>query len=233
MTARALLALLLLVVPAAAALVEPPAPAQDATIQPGDRLRSFSVACTAGFVFDGLGARAGRVYVSSAAHCFSTLGQLVSSDAQANFGVLVHLGDGRHVEQDYALIEVRPEFHHLVRGAVRGHPGIPRDVARAGTTAPLDEVQVSGHGAGFELTAATREGRRALLASHDATTQRLVGPLLSGDSGGPLVHLPSGDALGLVSRIRVPCECTQLGPTIEHVMEQAAAQGYPLALRRA
>jgi hypothetical protein len=69
------------------------------------------------------------------------------------------------------------------------------------------------------------------LVDDDPGSYGLVGPIIYGDSGGPLVHIPTGKALGLVSRLCLGRPCYDEGPSIEGILARAAARGFTLAIR--
>ena len=211
-------------------------------IQPGDRmLLDGETNCTLSFVFDGVGADAGRVFVSIASHCVVD-GESMSTDNFADFGTVVYKGDQDATRTDIALIEVAPAFHGSVIGEVRGHPGFPTGVALAGTTALGDRIVMSGWGTGFGEIPETREDRVGLLLRHHADVLRLEGPVTPGDSGGPWT-MEDGRAVAIVSKIEGTISCCDLasldvsvhqeGPTVEQILATAAANGLEIALRTA
>lgn len=213
-----------------ALLLLAPASATIGTIQPGDHMSSHT-GCTLNFVYDGVGALEGRVFLGTAAHCVAELGQPVSSSPYASFGAVAAIGDAGRARTDWALIEVKPDFERYVRAAVKGHPDHPTGVAFSTLTSPGDPVQLSGYGTVFSETTPTQERRVAVLTFHEPMQHQIVGPVVWGDSGGPLVHVPTGGALGLHSRLCAVGACTEYGPTIEGVLAQAAAQGFTVELR--
>lgn len=214
-----------------AILLLAPAQATIGTIQPGDQSVSGGSGCTLNFVYDGVGDDAGRVFMGSAAHCVSALGDSVSSWPYADFGTVALIGSEATAPTDWALIEVKPELHRVVRAAVKGHPSYPTGLALAGETEIGDMVQLSGYGTGFGASAPTQERRVGVLGIHEAHQHQIVAPVVWGDSGGPIVHVPSGGALGLHSRLCLAWACTEYGPTIEGVIAQAAAKGVTVQLR--
>ena len=84
----------------------------------------------------------------------------------------------------------------------------------------------------FFITSNTREGRWGTLSFDDDQLFGVVAPIFKGDSGGPVVHVPSGAALGIVSRICVG-PCATEGPTVGGILAQLAGLGIPLTLRLA
>lgn len=218
----AVAALLALPVAPASATVDP--------LQPGDLHRTPVGQCTLNFVFDGLGANAGKVYVGTAAHCVSALGQSVRDIDDHVFGTVAYIGNAQFTVQDFAFIEVLPGDVDRVDPSVKGHPTYPTGVAQIGETAPGDLVALSGYGVVFGSTQLTQEQRLAVLTLSDANQHRVAGPLIFGDSGGPLVHVGTGKALGTVSRL-CKLACTETGPTVAHIVTAAALGGFPVALR--
>jgi len=92
-------------------------------------------------------------------------------------------------------------------------------------TSTGDPVQLSGFGLGF-----TQERRLAAMGFDDNELYDVTGPLIFGDSGGPLVHIPSGRALGIVSRLCIGV-CTEEGPTVQGIIAKAAAKGVAVSVR--
>ncbi len=208
------------------------APGEAATnwIQPGAQ---HDGSCTLNFVFDGVGANTGRVFIGTAAHCVTSVGQSVSATGYPNFGAIAWLGNADRTAWDFALIEVHPQFHSFVNPAVKGHPSFP-----TGATVPTDTwfgdiVQISGYGLGYGWTTPTQENRQASFQFDDANVYSLTGPIHWGDSGGPLVHRDTGKALGTVSRL---CSeeylgCSEEGPTVQGILTKLSGAGFPVALR--
>ncbi len=208
------------------------APGHAATnwIQPGDQ---HDGSCTLNFVFDGTGSNAGRVFIGTAAHCVTHVGQSVSATGFADFGEVAWLGDEYRTAWDFAMIEVDPSYHSSVNAAVKGHPEFPTGVTAPSDTWFGDLVQISGYGLGYGWTQYTQENRQATFQFDDDTVYSLTGPIHWGDSGGPLVHIDSGKALGIVSRL---CSeeyigCSEEGPTVQGIIDKLDADGFPVELR--
>lgn len=228
---RVALVLLLLVAPFAAAAA--------GDIHPGDKLNGT---CTLNFVFDGIGPRAGKVYIGTAAHCVLAIGDAASTPAAGTFGHVVYVGDLPEEETnglagsqlDFALIEVAPDFQASLRPDVRGHPGMPTGVTSAATTGSGDLLIVSGHGLGFGLSTATRENRTGVLIADDARSFLADTMAVPGDSGGPLLHA-DGRALGTISRLALFATppSTDDGPTVAGILAELASVGFPVTLRTA
>jgi hypothetical protein len=209
-----------------------PARSDDTTIQPGDYAVSGNAGCTLGFAFDGVGAVAGRVFFALAAHCVEAVGSEVGLGFDDAMGDVVARGDPAYTATDWALVEVRPGAVSRVRGDVRGLPAYPLGVGLADSTLSLDGVRMSGWGVPFFVTSDTREGRWGTLSFDDSTTFGVTAPIFKGDSGGPVVHVPTGTALGIVSRVCVGI-CTTEGPTVAGILAAAAEAGFALILRPA
>ena len=92
---------------AAAVLPVSPASAADVTLQPGAYMVAGSAACTMNFVYDGTGAKAGNVYIGTAAHCVTSVGQDVADINGVVWGDVDLIGDANATAPDYALIKVR------------------------------------------------------------------------------------------------------------------------------
>jgi hypothetical protein len=200
-------------------------------IRPGDLHETALGGCTLGFVYDGTGAQAGRVFMGTAAHCAERVGDEVRLESGEVFGDIALLGDQETTAGDFGLIEVRPAFASRVAPGMRGSESYPR----GGYTTPVetdtaDGVQVAGHGVGFGATPITREQRRGVLTVDDQSTYQVLATLIFGDSGGPVAHIPTGKALGSISRLCVGL-CESEGPTVQGILASAAARGFTVRLR--
>ena len=196
-------------------------------IQPGAYMESGGAGCTMNFVYDG----GGNTYMGTAAHCVSKVGDDVALEDGTVFGDVAMIGNADVMEEDYAFIQVRPEFLSRVSPAVKGHPTLPRSgFTRASETSFGDQIQQSGYGVGASLTNVTREQRRSVLTYDDAEYHQILGYSIFGDSGGPYVHLRTGKAFGIVSRLCVGL-CEEMGPTVEGLLAKAAARGFTVQLR--
>lgn len=222
--ALAVLALAAVVVPGA------PASAANGLLQPGDYMVAGGSACTTNFVYDGSGTTAGKVYIGTAAHCVTSVGQDVADINGTVWGDVALIGDANAAAPDYALIEVRAAHVGRVSAAVKGHPSYPRGVTSPAQTTLGDQVQISGYGLGYSTTNVTQERRLAVVMSDTATTHNVSGPIHFGDSGGPLVHVATGTAYGIVSRACVNA-CTETGPMVGNVLTLAAQRGFAVTLR--
>ena len=209
-------------------LVQPAAPAAaPPLIQPGERIVSGDTLCTLSFIYDG----GGRTYASTAAHCVPDgVGADVELSDGTVFGDVAMLGDDGATPTDWALIRVRTAHLPRVRAAVKGRPHVPRGVTTPAGTAVGDQVIMSGYGTGFDLTAATREKRNAVLTYDDDRIFTTLGASIFGDSGGPVVHKTSGKAIGIVSRLCIGT-CEMEGPTVRQILWQAASRGLSVRLR--
>ncbi|HEU0131948.1 MAG TPA: trypsin-like serine protease [Mycobacteriales bacterium] len=214
----------------AALLPGPAAHASGGYLQPGDYMVAGSSACTTNFVYDGTGSLAGKVYLGTAAHCVTNVGQDVADINGTVWGDVALIGDQNSTAPDYAFIEVRAAHVSRVRAWVKGYPNYPTGYTTSNETATGDLVQVSGYGLGFDLTNVTQEKRQAVLTFDDAQTHNVLGPIDFGDSGGPLVHVKTGKALGIVSRLCTGA-CSETGPTVQGIIAKAAARGFTVTLR--
>lgn len=196
-------------------------------IRPGMVAQTPLGQCTLSFVFEDA---AGDVYFSIAGHCVNQ-GNSVSSNQVDDFGEVVLDDDGDR--EDFALIDVHDEFEDNVVAEVEGHPGTPTGYTTPAETTIGDVVHFSGYGVGFQQTEATRENRSGILKADDDQEYCVEGPVIFGDSGGPVVHGPSGQALGIVSRLGAFCGTWLIGPTVQNLIETAASDGFDLTLRTA
>jgi hypothetical protein len=207
-----------------------PAAAQD-PIQPGDYHETSAGACTLNFAYDGTGAQGGKVFMGTAAHCVSAIGEDVALEDGTVFGDVALIGDADVMEQDYAFIEVRPAFVGRVSPALKGHPTLPRSgFTTPGETNAGDLIQQSGYGVGANVSAVTREKRQSVLTFDDASYHQILGFSIFGDSGGPYVHVPTGKAFGIVSRLCIGL-CEEEGPTVQGLLAKAAARGFTVTVR--
>lgn len=227
------LRLLAAIIAVAATAVIVPQPARAAvTLQPGARVRTTAGSCTLNFVYDGTGAYAGKVYLGTAAHCVDKVGESVRDDDGITWGKVAFIGPWRSTATDYAFIEVASDHVGRVSAAMKGHPQYPKGVAVDEETVTGDQVQFSGYGIGFNATQTTRESRVGILTFDDSGVQRVYGTVTFGDSGGPVVHVPTGKALGIATEICVASAvCTERGPTIDGVVNDAATAGFTVTLR--
>lgn len=214
-----------------AVLLLAPATATVNTIQPGDAMSSSIGGCTLNFVFDGVGALAGKVYLGTAAHCVSRVGEEIDSAPYANFGTVAIIGSASWARSDWAFIEVKPDFHRYVKAAVKGHPDMPTGIVTAAETLPGDPIQLSGYGMVFGSTTPTQEQRVGALTLYEPDRVQIVAPVVFGDSGGPIVHIPTGKAISLNSRLCGGGACTEIGPAYDNIMTQLAAKGFTIELR--
>lgn len=208
--------------------------AADKPVHPGDRMSTGSSYCTLGFVFDGVGPQEGEVYFSTNAHCVSEIGQSVSAGESDGFAevVYIHPGDDNTLD-DFAFLRVDTTHEHRVQAEVRGHTGMPVGHTTSPETEELDTVLFSGHGTVFNMHEFTRENRSGPLTFDNGTKFRALAPIIFGDSGGPALHEPTGKPLGLVATIRVCCAQVYetMGPTVTHMVDEAAANDFHIQLR--
>lgn len=235
---RFIVALLALSV-SALAVGAAPAAGTAGVIQPGDVLYATGLAgtdvlsqCTLGFVFDGIGANAGAVYISADTGCVGAVGSSVSTEGHANFGVVAFRTQG--INSDFALIQIHSGFVPLVDGSVKGHPGYPTGFTTAAETNPGDLLQISGYG--VDHSADTQESRVAVVTLDNDLAHLAYGAFAPDDVGGPLVHIPTGKALGVISTTcttNPASPCSEYGPSIPAVVSYAAAGGISVKLRTA
>ena len=214
-------------------------------VQPGMLVHVGDEQCTGGFLFDGAGRRAGRLYMSLAAHCVEDrIGAVVTDEQDRPFGraVVAHWPYAGFAD-DWALIEVDRSAWPRVDPAMAGHPSIPTGVGTPATVAPGHRAQLSGWGTFNDHTTALREQRPGVVTGIDEDLWRIVGVVSPGDSGGAAADLDNGLALGSVSNYCVPApvntsagyrpECTVYGPTTIGIIARATAAGFPITLRLA
>jgi hypothetical protein len=192
--------------------------------------------CTLGFLFAGTGDLAGRSFFGTAAHCTFRLGQDVAVFGTSDvFGDVAYIGNAAAPETDFSLIEVRPEYRARVSPAMLCHPQFPTGFTKHKNTEAGALVQLTDLASKGSLSACG-DSRKAVFTNDDDQTYKVLSPTVFGDSGGPLVYEPTGEALGLQSRIgcftliEAP-PCQSWGPTVHNILHRAAAVGFPLELR--
>jgi hypothetical protein len=221
-------------------LAGPASAAAPERLQPGMYLANTTGnGCTANFVYDGLDAAYGRVFLGTAAHCVNRVGEPISSGGEV-IGTVAALGDAAATATDWAMIEIAAPLRSRVEPGILGHPQIPVGLPlRPEEARQNDAVQFSGYGQGFDQLAETRESRTGFLQAFTAEEVRLVGLVSTGDSGGPVVHLPSGRPLAILTSIQ-PASASGSdgtyvanvnGPTAIQILAQANGAGLPLRLR--
>jgi hypothetical protein len=178
------------------------------------------------FIYDG----GGTTYAGTAAHCVTSIGQPVYDIDGVQFGTVAFIGDQNTTQRDYAFIKVDPEDVARTSPAVKGYPQYPKGSTVPADTANGDQIQLSGYGLGYGTTKTTQEGRKAIMGWDDTSMYDVSGPIHWGDSGGPLVHIATGKALGIVSRLCAGV-CTEEGPTVQGILADASAHGFPVTLR--
>ena len=218
---------LLAAVFAATPMLTSPATAIGGVVQPGDQIWTEVGGCTLNFLFDGVGANAGKIYFATAAHCVENIGEDVENASGLVFGDVAYIGDADDTAWDFAFIQVRTGV--AVSPAMKGWPQYPTGYTTAGTTAQGDQIQQSGYGTAFSFTRPTQEQRKGILTSDTSSIWRFAGAMDFGDSGGPLVQIRTGRALGIESRVCINI-CTDEGPTIEGVLAKTAT-AFPVQLR--
>ena len=210
----------------ALALALPAASMAAVTLQPGAYHETDAGSCTLNFVYDGNGGP----YLGTAAHCVERVGQPVYDIEGVQFGTVAFIADADVVERDYAFIRVDPEDVGRVSPAVKGWPQYPVGFTTPTETATGDSIQLSGYGLGYGTTKTTQEQRTAVMGFDDTSYYNVTGPIHWGDSGGPLVHKKTGKALGIVSQLCIGV-CSEEGPTVQGIVSDAAASGFPVTLR--
>ena len=226
------------------------------TIQPGDRVVSVSGWCTLNFVFDGEEHLEGKVFVGAAAHCLgSALGTYVWNPDVGFIGRIAYVGDYpasvnggaptdngiEGTQLDFALIHVMPDQVPMVVANVRGQPGAPCGVAQAADAALGDRIAISGQGLVLSAYPQTRDNRSGVLIEVVENEWRGELPAVPGDSGGPItlddclaLGVQAGTQAGTIgpdgAALGPP---TFYGPTIEAILPELRALGWPVQLRLA
>ncbi len=208
-------------------------------IQPGARMSLVDLAgerqaigfCSLGYVFDGKGELDGRVFIATAAHCATDVGDdVMLLETSEVFGDFAVIGSREGAAGDWALIEVRPAFYDRVSPAFEGYPDFPTGHTVPGQTKAGNAIRNT------DWPDAGTVPRESVLVEDSDETYVIDGPVIPFDSGGPLAHIDSGKALGIVSQghnCQLPsllCE-TYSGPTVQGILARAAEADFPVSLR--
>lgn len=218
-------------------------------IQPGTRMSLVKLTgdmsgwamgtCTLGFVFDGKGELDGKVFLAIAAHCATEVGDDVMlletgevfGDIAVKGGDIADVSGREGAADDWALIEVRPEFYDRVSPAIEGYPEFPTGYTKFAKTNADDAIRQT------DWPDSGANARESVLVEDTKDIYVIAGDVIPFDSGGPLAHIASGKALGLVSQgencpppSSFGCE-SYLGPTLQGVLARAAGAGFPVTLR--
>lgn len=215
-------------------------------IQPGASISTDTGDCTLNWVYDGARKRKGKVFVGTAAHCVSEVGEPVYLSTTTFGEQILIIGkvvfiapdyDGAvGSDYDYAFIKVKRQNLDLVDPALAGHPGMPAGVATPEDASQGDTLQFSGHGVATFATQPTREQRKGVLTVIRERQWRSVSAATQGDSGGPLVDITAGDlALGIVTTLSVGVSdnqpTTNGGLTVDWILRDAASHDFRVRLR--
>ncbi len=201
-----------------------PASPASAPVAPGTFISTPVGGCTLGFVFD----EPGTVYMATAAHCVNKVGDAVKLQGGSVVGHAAVIGSAGRASTDWALIKIDPDYVSRVRAGVIGHAHAPSGFSKRARTG--EEVSFSGYGIPWNATSTTRTHRFGFMSRETHSSYELIGSDTWGDSGGPIILAHSGQAMGLVSRFCYGL-CTSEGPTVQGILEQAAAKGLDLKLR--
>lgn len=220
----------------AVAAMPNPVLAQTTKIQPGASIiNEGGGQCTLNWVYDGIGARAGEVFVGTAAHCVDRVGETITLQTGTFGQPTLDIGQVAFISPrlDYSLIRVDDANLGFVDPAMKGHPSIPAGVSTTETSSLGDLIQFSGNGVGFHATTPTQERRVGILHFNDGTEWSALGPVTPGDSGGPAADITDGNkALGIVTVLCVGTTCAGAGGvSVEGLLEEAASYGFTVAVR--
>lgn len=210
-----------------------PAVAADLVLQPGMQYVPINGCAVAikpviGFIFDGVGDDAGRVFFPLAA-CESPNGRMATPEG-IEFAAVVFRESGSR-----GLAEVYPQYRDSVRGEVLGEPGTPTGAAEWGSVPLGTPVTIAGeHAPGVILPRALRTG---VLYEHSARgLYVMTAPQSTGviDAGNRPVLDPSGLALGTLGpNLSLGVPTATFGPTVSRTIALAAEHGLEIELRTA
>lgn len=197
-------------------------------IRPGSQ---FGSSCTFNFVFhQEVYALPGDavvpdVFIGTAAHCTSGVGQRVSVGGFGQVGTVVYDSDQAGSDVDFSLVRIDANLVAQTNPQMRGFEG-PKGVATPSMLAIGDVVDVYGYGIGVGQLEQTRP-RSGVLTEWNSDEYMADMPAVNGDSGAPLLHDESGYALGIISRygIRVP-PSTDQGPLVHWALREIAKAGF-------
>lgn len=222
------------------------APIEDAVIRPGVKIHKESGGCTTNFVFEG--ATDASLYIGTAAHCLEgyAVGTILTLAGVSNAARLAYCSWGTlktndtsgcpfppdsslddSLDNDFALLEIRPDLRPLVHPALR-HWGGPTGLAGA----PVVGTGVmmygnSGLRDGFQDhipdPADPIDGKVAHPGFNEWETYLQISGGIQGDSGAPVIT-HDGKALGVLRSLE---ECgegvwqtiTDLAPALNFLAE--------------
>lgn len=227
------------------------APPGEAWIRPGVAVgfnSSASGGCTLGFIL--AGPYNVTAYALTAGHCveagtpvylqrtFRYVGENHDPPTESPFGIVRESRNNRtNAGQDWALIEVFPEYRPRVSPAVEYWSG-PTGVAQREDVAPGDDVCVYGDGSlGLTFPNATKDRCGAFVteATDDGDAYAWWAAMIDGpgDSGAPVLHHGTGAALGILTQGLVTAYDLAIGPTVDSILDQVADRGYDVRLASA
>lgn len=213
--------------------------------------------CTANFIFEGRGIRAGRVYLGTAAHCVRQdvgswiylydddplLGSVVFEDPIGTVAYSSHKEiDAVSVEcyliltctpddgfNDFALIEISHEFLQYVHPSMR-HFGGPTSIAAFDEVAVGDKI-VSFGNSGLRPGPEALDWHEGYVSGKygDMEVDVTMTPGIFGDSGSPVI-LADGRALGVLVTLGGNEPGTNGVTTLQPAMDVAADGGWNIVL---
>lgn len=155
-------------------------------IRPGAAMTGPS-GCTMNFVFSS----AGNLFIGTAAHCVSSVGQRVSMSGVGSMGAVYFIG------LDFALVKIDKSKEGLVNPAMCLWGG-PIGMAEGNQIGRVP-MKHYGFGLGFGILPQTR-GRIAMAQTWNNYTLNFDGGVIFGDSGSPIMT-HDGLAAGSISSI--------------------------------
>lgn len=217
------------------ALLVLPSGARAATlIQPGAEVVIGDAQCTMNFIYRTSG---GKLYVGTAGHCSTKTGERARTEDARDFGTVAYRVNSGN--DDFTLIDIDASKYAQVSATVRSFGG-PKGYTTTADVHPGDLIEMYGYGIGFGFVEATRPRYGVLVDANDKS-YRAETMAVPGDSGGPFIHAPTGKALGIVSHAGVdptrvgpvsgvPLPHTDIGPTVERILQLCHNAGYNVSL---
>ncbi len=192
-------------------------------IRPGARMTG-PAGCTFSFVFSD---QNNRLYISTAGHCTTNVGDRVSAADVGTFGTTVFTTGSGGLGNDFALVQVDSDKEDLVNPAMC-HWGGPTGLANAGTF----QADHYGWGMGYGIAAFTRP-RSGYLTFTGTESWAFTGTAIFGDSGSGVIN-SDGPALGTLTHVGVGFIGNTFGTRTSHGVDLAEQEtGLQLSLETA
>lgn len=176
----------------------------------------------------------GAYYVGIAAHCTDDIGQNVSLVGHGEIGTVVFdsdngtLQEGSGIDEgvDFSLIRLHDDVNRIAHPQMLGFDG-PSGFVTCDEVVVGESIGFHGYGVGVGQLEPTR-ARQGILSGCDGQDYGAQTAAIYGDSGAAVLHLPTGKALGIVSRLgldhETPSELT--GATLPYIFQELEKAGF-------